>query len=131
MVAFLAVLTLIAAAYLEITGDRKIADALQPFSFAGIVGGWFLLGAYGVTVNAYNAFIRRFSPGEAGTWNFANLLGVYISVFAAVNLLLAFRRGKDAVSGSAIIGTIVILCGGVIVQFGDDIVRLCRFVTPK
>jgi hypothetical protein len=129
MFAFLAAaITLIGAALLEITGDRKIADALRPFSIAGVLAGWGLLGLYGVAVNAYNAFLRRFGPDAAETWEFSKLIGVYISVFAAVNLFLALRRddARAAVSGSTIAGTIVVLCGGAIIQFGDDIVRLCR-----
>ena|SRR2546423_1680435 len=123
-------ITLFAAAYLEITGDSRIADALAKGRISGIPLGWLLLGAYGVVVNGYNAILRRFWGGAANAVEFSHLLGVYIAVFATMNLALSLWRPdpRRPVSDYTIIGTVVIICGGIIIQFGADIVRLCRLL---
>jgi len=103
-------LVLLVAAYLEISGDVKIGQGFAAQSAAAVALGWVLLGLYGVFVNGYNLLTKGM--------NFSKMLGVYIAVFALVNLLLGWRRAPAEVTGATIVGTAVIVCGGLIIQFG-------------
>lgn len=127
----LALAALVCAAYLEITGDVRIGNALAASKVGGVLLGWLLLGAYGIVVNGYNWAAKRVGHGE--TWEFSRLLGVYIAVFAAMNLLLSPRRTgpHPAVSKYTVLGTAVVICGGVIIQFGADVVGLCRTIVSR
>lgn len=109
-------LVLVLAAVLEISGDVKIGRGIAAGSALTVLLGCALLMAYGAVVNGYNWLTKGM--------NFSKMLGVYIAVFAAVNLVLGLRRAGSEVSMSTIIGTIVIVCGGLIIQFGDGFVKL-------
>jgi drug/metabolite transporter superfamily protein YnfA len=130
MLIAIGLLALVVAAYLEITGDVAIGDALNPIRWRGIAWGWILLGLYGVAVNGYNWLVVQFRPGANEEWRFSRLLGAYIAIFALVNLLLALRREGSSIQDHTIIGTCVIIIGGVIIQFGPGIVRLARMLSP-
>ena len=108
-----ALFVLLLAAYLEISGDVKIGQGLVGGSALTVLLGWVLLGAYGIFVNGYNLLAKEM--------NFSKMLGVYIAVFAVVNLLLGWRRASAEVSGATVVGTAVIVCGGLIIQFGGPI----------
>lgn len=116
MSTFLALLVLIAAAVLEIYGDVHIGRGIAARSLLTALLGCALLVLYGAVVNGYNWITKGM--------NFSKMLGVYIAVFAAMNLLLAWRRAASEVSTSTIVGTIVIVCGGLIIQFGRAIPAL-------
>jgi hypothetical protein len=105
-----AAFVLLIAAYLEISGDVKIGQGFASGSAAAMIVGWVLLGLYDVFVNGYNLLTKGM--------NFSKMLGVYIAAFALVNLLLGWRRSPAEVSGASIVGTAVIVCGGLIIQFG-------------
>ena len=111
-----AFLVLLIAACVEISGDVKIGQGFAAQSAAAVVLGWVFLGLYGVFVNGYNLLTKGM--------NFSKMLGVYIAVFALMNLLLGWRRAPAEVSASTIVGTAVIVCGGLIIQFGGPIARL-------
>ena len=111
-----AMLVLLIAAYLEISGDVKVGQGLSGGSALTVLFGCSLLVFYGLFVNGYNLLTK-------GT-NFSKMLGVYIAVFALVNLLLGWRRAPAEVSAATVIGTIVIVLGGCIIQFGAPIARL-------
>ena len=105
---------LVVAAFLEISGDVRIGKGLVTANAGGVLLGGLLLILYGVVVNGYNWLTRGM--------NFSKMLGVYIAVFAAVNLALALRRPGE-VSRATIVGTILIVCGGLIIQFGELVPR--------
>lgn len=113
-----ALLVLLIAAHLEISGDVKIGQGFAAQSASAVILGWVFLGLYGVFVNGYNLLTKGM--------NFSKMLGVYIAVFALVNLLLGWRRAPAEVSASTIAGTAAIVCGGLIIQFGGPIGRLLR-----
>ena len=113
---FLALLVLVAAAVLEIYGDVHIGRGIAARSALTVLLGCALLVVYGAVVNGYNWITKGM--------NFSKMLGVYIAVFAAVNLLVGWRRAPAEVSMPTIAGTIVIVCGGLIIQFGGAIPAL-------
>jgi|SRR5947209_13082105 len=114
----LGLLVLLAAAVLEVSGDVKIGRGIATGSALTVLLGCALLVIYGVVVNGYNWLTKGM--------NFSKMLGVYIAGFAAVNLALGLRRAASEVSMSTVVGTIVIVCGGLIIQFGEGLVRLSR-----
>lgn len=116
MNAVLALVVLIAAAILEISGDVKIGRGIAAGSALSVLLGCALLVVYGAVVNGYNGLTKGM--------NFSKMLGVYIAVFAAVNLVMGLRRSGSEVSTSTVVGTIVIVCGGLIIQFGGAIPAL-------
>jgi small multidrug resistance family-3 protein len=63
------------------------------------------LGAYGVLVNTVR-------------WDFSKLLGVYVAVFALVSIVSGRFVFKEDVPVTTWIGLVVIICGGMIIQFG-------------
>ncbi|HEX7140503.1 MAG TPA: hypothetical protein VF219_21810 [Vicinamibacterales bacterium] len=111
-----ALLVLLVAACFEIIGDVKIGQGFATGSAASVLLGWLFLGFYGMVVNGYS----RFTNGM----NFARMLGVYIAVFAMVNLLLGLKRAPADVSIATIVGTVVIVLGGIIIQFGEPIGKI-------
>lgn len=98
-------LVFIAAAILEVGGDAMIRRGLQRTSIVFIVLGFFILGCYGLTVN----IVR---------WDFSRLLGVYVAVFALISVLFGLIFFKEAIPVSTWIGLLMIMTGGMIIQFG-------------
>jgi len=102
----LAWLVFIAAAILEVGGDAVVRKGLRGSGLIIIMTGFIMLGCYGVVVN----MVR---------WDFSKLLGVYVAIFALVSILFGRFVFKEIIPAATWIGLCVILCGGMIIQFGD------------
>jgi drug/metabolite transporter superfamily protein YnfA len=105
---YIAWLIFIAAAVLEVGGDAVVRKGLRGSGLVIIMIGFAMLGCYGVVVNLVK-------------WDFSRLLGVYVAIFALVSILFGRFVFKEAIPIATWVGLTVILCGGMIIQFGDGI----------
>jgi drug/metabolite transporter superfamily protein YnfA len=105
---YFAWLVFIAAAILEVGGDAVVRKGLRGSGVLVILMGAAMLGLYGVVVNTVK-------------WDFSRLLGVYVAVFALISILFGRFVFDENIPGSTWIGLSVIICGGMIIQFGDKI----------
>jgi drug/metabolite transporter superfamily protein YnfA len=105
---YFAWLVFIAAAILEVGGDAVVRKGLRGSGVLVILMGAAMLGLYGVVVNTVK-------------WDFSRLLGVYVAVFALISILSGRFVFDENIPGSTWIGLSVIICGGMIIQFGDKI----------
>jgi len=103
---YLAWLIFVAAAIFEVGGDAVVRKGLRGNSPALILTGCALLGSYGVVVN----IVR---------WDFSKLLGVYVAVFALISIVFGQLVFDENIPNSTWIGLLVIICGAMIIQFGD------------
>jgi small multidrug resistance family-3 protein len=103
---FTAWLVFIAAAVLEVSGDAIVRKGLRGSGLIIIMIGFAMLGCYGVVVNMVK-------------WDFSKLLGVYVAIFALISILFGRFVFKENVPAPTWIGLCVIICGGMIIQFGD------------
>jgi drug/metabolite transporter superfamily protein YnfA len=103
--AYLAWLTFVGAAILEVGGDAVVRKGLRGSSLALVLSGCAMLGCYGVVVNTIK-------------WDFSRLLGVYVSVFALISVLFGWLVFKERIPHATWIGLAVIIAGGLIIQFG-------------
>jgi len=105
---YFAWIVFIAAAILEVGGDAVVRKGLRGSGLVVILMGAAMLGLYGVVVNTVK-------------WDFSRLLGVYVAVFALISVLFGRFVFDENIPGSTWIGLVVIICGGMIIQFGDKI----------
>ena len=96
----------VVAALLEISGDALIRKGLRSSGLLFIAIGIITLGCYGLIVNSVK-------------WDFSKLMGVYIGVFAIISILFGRFVFKESVQSSTWVGLIVIVLGGLIIQFGQ------------
>jgi small multidrug resistance family-3 protein len=99
-------LIFVVAALLEISGDALIRKGLRSSGLLFIAIGIITLGCYGLIVNSIK-------------WDFSKLMGVYIGVFAVISILFGRFVFKESVQSSTWVGLIVIVLGGLIIQFGQ------------
>lgn len=95
----------IVAALLEVGGDAAIRRGLHGGGLLFILGGFAVLGSYGLVVNAVK-------------WDFSKLLGVYVAFFAVVSVLFGRFVFKEVVPPSSWVGLALIVVGGLVIQFG-------------
>lgn len=95
----------VAAAVLEVGGDAVIRKGLRGSLLWLILGGFLMLGCYGVVVNTVK-------------WDFSRLLGVYVAVFAVVSVLAGRFVFKEVVPVSTWVGLAIIVAGGAVIQTG-------------
>lgn len=105
---YIAWLVFIGAAILEVGGDAVVRKGLRGSSLIIILIGFVTLGCYGLVVNMVK-------------WDFSKLLGVYVAVFALISLLFGRFVFQENVPTATWIGLSVIILGGMIIQFGDQI----------
>jgi drug/metabolite transporter superfamily protein YnfA len=105
---YIAWLVFIAAAILEVGGDAVVRKGLRGSGLIIILLGFVMLGCYGVVVN----MVR---------WDFSKLLGVYVAIFALISILFGRFVFDETIPVPTWIGLLVILSGGMIIQFGDRI----------
>ena len=105
---YLAWLIFIGAAVLEVGGDAVVRKGLRGSSFILILIGFAMLGSYGVVVNTVK-------------WDFSKMLGVYVAVFAIISILFGRFVFQENIPNSTWIGLVVIVCGAMIIQFGERI----------
>jgi drug/metabolite transporter superfamily protein YnfA len=103
---YLAWFIFIAAAVLEVGGDAVVRKGLRGSGLIIIMIGFAMLGCYGVVVNMVK-------------WDFSKLLGVYVAIFALISILFGRFVFKESVPPATWIGLSIIMCGGMIIQFGD------------
>jgi small multidrug resistance family-3 protein len=96
----------IAAAILEVGGDAVVRKGLRGSGIVIIMVGFVMLGCYGVVVNMVK-------------WDFSKLLGVYVAIFAIISILFGRFVFKEIIPSATWIGLCVIICGGMIIQFGN------------
>ncbi len=96
----------IAAAILEVGGDAVVRKGLRGSGLIIIIIGFLMLGCYGVVVNMVK-------------WDFSKLLGVYVAIFALISVLFGRFVFKENIPAAPWIGLLVIIGGGMIIQFGD------------
>jgi drug/metabolite transporter superfamily protein YnfA len=100
----------VTAALFEVCGAGIIRKGLRGSGILLIIVGFFVLGCYGLVVNQVK-------------WDFSKLLGVYVGVFATISVLFGRFAFKESVPASTWIGLVVIILGGLIIQFGPKIIR--------
>jgi len=103
---YLAWLIFIGAAILEVSGDAVIRKGLRGSGLIIIMIGFAMLGCYGVVVNMVK-------------WDFSKLLGVYVAIFAIISILFGRFVFKETIPAATWIGLMVIISGGMIIQFGS------------
>jgi len=99
-------LIFIGAAILEVGGDAVVRRGLRGSGLVLILLGFAMLGSYGIVVNVVK-------------WDFSKLLGVYVAVFALVSVFFGKFFFKEAIPNATWMGLAVIVCGGMIIQFGE------------
>jgi small multidrug resistance family-3 protein len=102
------VLSLVAAALLEISGDGVIRTGLARASVPLLVAGAALLGLYGFVVNYDRAI------------DFGRLMGTYIAVFFVVSQLIAVVAFGERPGTRLLIGGALIVAGGIWIQLGVE-----------
>ena len=98
-------LLFIVAAALEVAGDAIIRGGLRGARPFLVIGGFVVLGSYGVVVNLIPL-------------DFSKLLGVYVGVFALASVGAGRFVFGDRVPASTWLGLVVILLGSAIIQWG-------------
>ncbi|HMK64186.1 MAG TPA: hypothetical protein VK564_00230 [Thermodesulfobacteriota bacterium] len=96
------------AAFLEVGGDALVRKGLRGGGLGVVLAGCITLGLYGLVVNLVQ-------------WDFAKLLGVYVSVFAVISLFFGWIIFKETIPLPTWVGLGFIVSGGLIIQFGDKI----------
>jgi hypothetical protein len=89
----------IGAAVLEVAGDAVVRKGLRGGGVVTILCGCLMLGLYGLVVNLIQ-------------WDFAKLLGVYVSVFAVISFFFGWIIFKETIPVPTWVG---------LVQFGDNL----------
>jgi drug/metabolite transporter superfamily protein YnfA len=105
---YIAWLVFIGAAILEVGGDAVVRKGLRGRGLLFILAGCVMLGCYGLVVNMVK-------------WDFSKLLGVYVAIFALISLLFGRFVFRESIPTATWIGLSVIILGGMIIQFGDQI----------
>lgn len=105
---FLAWFIFIGAAILEVSGDAVVRKGLRGGNLIIIVIGCATLGAYGVVVNTVK-------------WDFSKLLGVYVSIFALISIVVGRFVFRENIPNTTWIGLAVIISGALVIQFGNKL----------
>jgi drug/metabolite transporter superfamily protein YnfA len=98
--------TFVLAAIMEVAGVAMIRKGVQGGGVLLIGAGFLALGSYGIVVNTVR-------------WDFSKLLGVYVCVFALISVLAGRFAFKEMVPLSTWLGLIMIILGGLLIQFAD------------
>ena len=97
----------VVAALLEVSGDAAIRRGLRGGGLLFIVAGFLVLGSYGLVVNSVK-------------WDFSKLLGVYVAFFALISVLCGRYIFRESVPASTWFGLLIIVIGGLVIQFGNS-----------
>jgi len=103
------------AAGLEVGGDAAIRKGFFARSPRLIILGFVILGSYGLAVNWINKVSEE-------TWSLSKMLGVYVAFFALISVLADLLFSSEVVPVSTWLGLIVIIAGGMLIQFGPKLV---------
>ncbi len=102
---FAAWLIFVAAAVMEVGGDAVIRRGLRSRRTVWILLGCAALAGYGLMVNSVR-------------WDFSKLIGVYVAFFAVVSVLFGRFVLREQVPASTWCGLLLIVVGGLVIQFG-------------
>ena len=102
---FMIWLIFVAAALLEVGGDATVRRGLRGRSVLLVVAGFVTLGCYGLVVNTVK-------------WDFSRLIGAYVAFFALVSVLVGRFLFQEEVPVSTWCGLVLIIAGGLVIQFG-------------
>jgi drug/metabolite transporter superfamily protein YnfA len=102
---FLPWLAFLVAAVFEVGGDAVIRMGIKTNNFILMLLGAATLGGYGLIVNSVD-------------WDFSKIFGVYVGVFALVAILFGKFLFREQISISTWIGLLIIISGGMVIQFG-------------
>ncbi len=105
---YIAWLVFIGAAILEVGGNAVVRKGLRGSGLLIILAGCVMLGCYGLVVNMVK-------------WDFSKLLGVYVAIFALIGILFGRFVFNENIPTATWMGLIVIIGGGLIIQFGNQI----------
>ncbi len=105
---FVAWLVFLGSALLEVGGDAVVRKGLRGSNLAIIMVGGLMLAGYGLLVNTVR-------------WDFSKMLGVYVAVFAAVSVLGGRFVFGESVPYSTWLGLLIIVVGGLVIQFGHGL----------
>ena len=97
---------LVLAAVLEMGGDAVVRRGLVQGSWSAAALGGALLLAYGFVVNTDRVI------------DFGRLMGLYIAVLFVVSQVLALALFGERPTPGLIVGGILIVGGGLVIQFG-------------
>lgn len=103
-------LVFVGSALLEVGGDAVVRRGLRGANVAIIIGGGLMLACYGLLVNTVQ-------------WDFSKLLGVYVAVFAIVSVGAGKFLFGESVPGATWLGLLIIVAGGLVIQFGEQVIR--------
>jgi drug/metabolite transporter superfamily protein YnfA len=103
---FMVWIIFIAAALLEVGGDATVRRGLRGGSVLLVLAGFVALGCYGLVVNTVR-------------WDFSRLIGAYVAFFALVSVSVARFLFREEVPVSTWCGLVLIVVGGLIIQFGQ------------
>ena len=101
-----ALLIMFIAATFEVAGDALIRKGLRGAGPALVVGGFVVLGTYGIIVNLLDP-------------DFSKLLGSYVGLFAVVSVCAGRFLFHDTVPPTTWVGLAVILAGSLIIHVGS------------
>ena len=93
------------AAIFEVGGDAVVRMGIKSNNIVLMLLGAGTLGGYGLIVNSVD-------------WNFAKIFGVYVGVFALVAVLFGKFVFREQIPFSTWIGLVIIIAGGLVIQFG-------------
>jgi small multidrug resistance family-3 protein len=106
----LAWLIFVAAATLEVGGDAIVRRGLRGSGWVFLVVGCAMLAGYGLVVNLVK-------------WDFSQMLGVYVAVFALVSILAGHFIFGEQIPATTWIGLGIIVLGGLVIQFGGLVLK--------
>jgi multidrug transporter EmrE-like cation transporter len=118
------------AAILEFGGDALIRKGEQKCGFPLIIPGFLALGFYGIVVNLLSGpdWVAKSSGWDLSKYlgfkmNFSELLGIYVAAFALVSVVCSsIFIDQKFPKGSTIFGVVVIIAGGLIIQYGSRLI---------
>jgi drug/metabolite transporter superfamily protein YnfA len=105
---FIIWLVFIASAILEVGGDAVIRKGLRGRGILFILAGAAMLAIYGIVINTVR-------------WDFSKMLGVYVGIFALTSVLFGKFVFNENIPWTTWVGLSVVICGGLIIQFGSKI----------
>lgn len=94
------------AAVFEVGGDAVIRMGIKSNNLVLILLGAGTLGGYGLIVNSVD-------------WDFGKIFGVYVGAFALAAILFGKFLFREQIPVTTWIGLLIIISGGLVIQFGQ------------
>jgi hypothetical protein len=107
---------LLLAAILEVIGDALIRTGLPRWSGGARIVGTVVIAAGIAVLATYGVFVNKLPL------DFSSTLGLYVAFFAVVSCVIGGIRDRE-VKLTTIAGIVVILVGGLIINYGQKAAR--------